>query len=232
MKEKIIVAMDFPTGREALALAEKLRGLVGVFKIGLELFISEGPSLVRAFRNEGHGVFLDLKLHDIPNTVVRSVEAALALDVRMLTLHTSGGGAMMAAAAKARQAAQARTILLGVTVLTSLDDSDLEKIGLRPPVSEQVERLAGLASESGLDGLVCSPHEAGMLKKKVCWPPPRARNARHPSTRSSDRRPKTDHDTEGSFFSGSRLSSSGPPNHRRPRSRGSGEVIQQPRVAG
>ncbi len=171
MKEKIIVAMDFPTGREALALAEKLRGLVGVFKIGLELFISEGPSLVRAFRNEGHGVFLDLKLHDIPNTVVRSVEAALALDVRMLTLHTSGGGAMMAAAAKARQAAQARTILLGVTVLTSLDDSDLEKIGLRPPVSEQVERLAGLASESGLDGLVCSPHEAGMLKKKFAARP-------------------------------------------------------------
>jgi orotidine-5'-phosphate decarboxylase len=161
MKDRLIVALDFPSGTEALALAERLAGSVGVMKVGLELFTREGPSLVRELRARGFEVFLDLKLHDIPNTVAKAAEAAADLDVKFLTIHAGGGPAMLAAAVKA---AAGRTSLLAISVLTSLDDSDLAAVGVNGGIQEQVMRLAGLAAEAGVAGLVSSPHELDALR--------------------------------------------------------------------
>lgn len=166
----IIVALDVPTAEQAGALAEQLAGAVGAFKIGKELFVSAGPDIVRRIRATGASVFLDLKFHDIPNTVARAVESAVRLDVQMLTIHTSGGSAMMAAAEKAAQEVALRSgrnapLVLGVTVLTSLDSTDLHEVGVAHTVGEQVERLATLAARSGLRGLVCSPLEIAELRR-------------------------------------------------------------------
>jgi len=169
-KERIIIALDVGTKREALALAEAL-GEALIFKIGLELFTAEGPALLDEAVRMGKKPFLDLKFHDIPNTVAGAVRSATRHGVHMLTLHSSGGKEMMAAATRAAQEESARTgkgrpILLGVTVLTSLKDDELRRIGFAHAVADQVLRLAVLAKDAGLDGVVCSPHEIEIIKKE------------------------------------------------------------------
>lgn len=170
MRNPIFVALDVPTEEAALALARELAPVVGGFKIGSELFTSAGPQIVKAVRATGASVFLDLKFHDIPNTVSKAVASAVKLDVQMLTVHTSGGGEMMRAADQSAQAtAQAlgrpAPLVLGVTVLTSMDGATLNELGWKPDVGRQVERLAELAVKSGLRGLVCSPLEIARLRQ-------------------------------------------------------------------
>lgn len=169
-KNPIFCAIDTADLAQARSIAQAVRNVVGI-KLGLEFFTAHGPAGVREVAGKAP-LFLDLKLHDIPNTVAGAVRAAAALRPLLLTLHCSGAKAMLRAAAEA--AAQAvpdrqRLKLLGVTVLTSLDDGDLDAVGQRGPVAEQVRRLALLARESGLDGVVCSPLEAAMLRQ-ACGP--------------------------------------------------------------
>ncbi len=165
MRNPIIAALDVPDAEAALNLARQLAPAIGAFKIGKELFVSAGPDIVRAIRDEGGAVFLDLKFHDIPNTVARAVAAAARLDVAMLTIHASGGRDMMVAAEAAAQEMDNPPLVLGVTVLTSMDSNDLSEIGLAEDPAAQVERLAQLAAEAGLRGLVCSPREISTLRK-------------------------------------------------------------------
>ncbi len=169
-RNPIIAALDVPTAEQALTLAELIAPAVGAFKIGGELFTAAGPDIVRRVRATGAAVFLDLKFHDIPNTVAKSVASALRLDVQMLTIHTSGGGEMMRAAEKSaldttKQLGLALPLVLGVTVLTSSDAGTLAEIGCEPNPEHQVARLARLAVASGLRGLVCSPLELVALRQ-------------------------------------------------------------------
>ena len=159
--ERIIIALDVPTSEQALALIEQLTPHPGLFKIGLQLYTSAGPEIVRTVRDLGGRIFLDLKLHDIPNTVGRAVKSASSLGVEMLTLHLSGGRAMIEAAANS---AGPEMLLLGVTVLTSSDEATLREIGINSSMQEQVLRLAKLGVESGINGFVASPHELGALR--------------------------------------------------------------------
>ena len=159
--EKIIVALDVATTKEALRLIRLLSDDVGLFKIGLQSYTAEGPALIRPISLLGPGVFLDLKLHDIPNTVAKAVEAASQLGVRMLTIHLSGGSEMLRAAVAARSSDM---LLLGVTVLTSSTDETLAETGIAGTMRDHVLRLAELGVASGIDGLVASPHEARMLR--------------------------------------------------------------------
>jgi orotidine-5'-phosphate decarboxylase len=172
VQNPIIVALDVATPEAALDLARKTAPAAGAFKIGGELFTSAGPDIVRRIRGLGAAVFLDLKFHDIPNTVARSVASAVRLDVQMLTVHASGGTAMLKAAETAARETAAelgRTppLVLGVTVLTSLDGAALAEIGLDSNVARQVRRLAGLAEKAGLRGLVCSPLEVAELRQML-----------------------------------------------------------------
>lgn len=169
MRNPLIVALDVPDAKRALALAARLAPVVGAVKVGLELFTAAGPDVVHRLRAAGVAVFLDLKLHDIPHTVARAVAAAVRLDVQMLTVHTGGGRAMLAAAEEAARAeagrrGQAPPLVLGVTVLTSLDDTALAEVGIASGAAPQVERLARLAVRAGLRGLVCSPLELSLLR--------------------------------------------------------------------
>ena len=170
MRNPIIVALDLPTAEQAIALAEQLAPAVGAFKIGKELFTAVGPDIVRRIRATGASVFLDLKFHDIPNTAAKAVASAVRLDVQMLTIHASGGSEMMRAAEEsaqktAAQAALNAPLVLGVTVLTSSDANTLAEIGCEPNPGKQVERLAKLAVNAGLRGLVCSPLEIAQLRQ-------------------------------------------------------------------
>jgi len=172
MHNPIIVALDVPTLEAALKLVEELAPVVGAFKVGKELFVSAGPEGVRRIQSSGASVFLDLKFHDIPNTVARAVEAAAQLDVQMLTVHAGGGGEMLRAAEQAaqecgRKLGRRPPLVLGVTVLTSLDNAGLSEIGVEPDVGRQVERLASLAVKCGLRGLVCSPLEIARLRRII-----------------------------------------------------------------
>src|SRR5437660_1580982 len=172
MHNPIIVALDVPRLEAALKLVEQLAPVVGAFKVGKELFVSAGPEVVRKSRATGAAIFLDLKFHDIPNTVARAVEAAAQLDVQMLTVHASGGSEMLRAAEQAaqesaRKLGRAPSLVLGVTVLTSLDRDGLGEIGVEPNVGRQVERLASLAVKCGLRGLVCSPLEIAELRQII-----------------------------------------------------------------
>jgi orotidine-5'-phosphate decarboxylase len=170
MQNPIIAALDVPTAEAALKLAKQIAPVVGAFKIGSELFTSAGPDIVRRVRATGAAVFLDLKFHDIPNTVAKAVAAAVRLDVQMLTLHTSGGSEMMRAAEEsaqltALQSGRNAPLVLGVTVLTSMDSGTLAELGCEPNVGRHVERLADLAVKAGLRGLVCSPLEIADLRQ-------------------------------------------------------------------
>ena len=169
MRNPIIVALDLPTATQALELARQVAPFVGAFKVGKELFVSAGPDIVRELRTTGASVFLDLKFHDIPNTVAKAVASATRLDVQMLTIHCSGGSEMMRAAETAAQVTaqemgRPAPLVLGVTVLTSMDQAALTELGGETDVAKQVERLARLAAASGLRGLVCSPLELVALR--------------------------------------------------------------------
>jgi orotidine-5'-phosphate decarboxylase len=161
-RNPILCAIDTQDLARAQALIAATRSAVGGVKLGLEFFAAHGPAGMRQAAAGQKNLFLDLKLHDIPNTVAGAVKSALALDPLLLTIHCSGGGAMMRAAVEAR--GNARTKIVGVTVLTSLDDNDLTAVGQSAPAAAQVKRLALLAQESGLDGVVCSPQEVAMLR--------------------------------------------------------------------
>jgi orotidine-5'-phosphate decarboxylase len=170
MRNPIIAALDVPTAEQALKLAGEIAPAVGAFKIGKELFVSAGPDIVKRVRATGARVFLDLKFHDIPNTVAKAVVAAVRLDVQMMTIHTSGGSEMMRAAEKsaldtAEKLSQPAPLVLGVTVLTSSTNETLAETGCEADTERQVLRLAQLAVKSGLRGLVCSPLEIVALRK-------------------------------------------------------------------
>ena len=162
-RDRIIVALDVPSQREAVALVQLLSAEVSFFKIGLQLYTACGPDVVRAVADAGGKVFLDLKLHDIPNTVARAVESAAHLDVQMLTIHLSGGGEMIRAAVGSKAIGM---MLLGVTVLTSADAETLREIGVESTIETQVLRLADLGARCGIDGLVASPHELPALRRE------------------------------------------------------------------
>lgn len=161
----IFVALDTPSLERALALCEQVRGLAGGVKLGLEFFCSPGPAGVARIQALGLPVFLDLKLHDIPNTVAKAVEALAPLEPAVLTVHAAGGRAMLEAA---KDAAPPTTKVVAVTVLTSLDSSDLQSVGVASQAEDQVGRLAELARVAGLDGIVCSGAE--VRAARTAWP--------------------------------------------------------------
>ncbi len=166
---RILVALDVETGQAARQLADTLRGSVGGFKIGSRLFTAEGPSIVRALTERGDRVFLDLKFHDIPNTVATAVAAATGLGVWMVNVHASGGTAMMRAARAAAHDAAAKhntepPLVIAVTVLTSMSQAALKETGVVINLMDQVLRLAALTREAGLDGVVASPRETSAIR--------------------------------------------------------------------
>ncbi len=163
----LILALDVPTREEAAPILRQLRGQLGWVKLGLQMFTAYGPDYVREVAGMGFNVFLDLKLHDIPNTVAKAVESLGPLPIKMLTLHTSGGSEMMRAAAAAQQKTNPNLLLLGVTVLTSTDAAGLNEIGVAAAPADQVARLGKLAIDSGLSGLVCSPLEVELLRRTL-----------------------------------------------------------------
>ena len=166
--DRIFVALDTAEAETALALAGRLEGLVGGVKLGKQFFTAEGPAGVRRVAALGQRVFLDLKFHDIPATVSGAIEAALRLEPFMLTVHAAGGRAMMRAAAEAAAVAGGkRPLVVAVTVLTSLADAELAETGIAGAAADQALRLAKLAEASGLDGVVCSPREAAMLRQAL-----------------------------------------------------------------
>ena len=163
----LILVLDAPSPRDIAPVLRLLGGKVRWAKIGLEMFTACGPDCVREVAGMGFDIFLDLKLHDIPNTVARAVESAARLPVRMLTLHTAGGREMMRRAVKAQEQAAPQLLLLGVTVLTSLGANDLRETGVGAGPEAQVVRLARLAVGCGLGGLVCSPLEIAPLRAQL-----------------------------------------------------------------
>src|SRR5512140_2197092 len=160
--DRLVVAADLSSRADILTLVEELREQVGVVKIGLQAFIANGPGLVREIVSGGVRVFLDLKIHDIPNTAANAVTSAASLGASMITIHASGGEAMLRAAA----GAAGQTLVLGVTILTSLDESQLRRIGFAEPPQESAVRLAVLARECGLGGVVASPHEIRVIRER------------------------------------------------------------------
>lgn len=165
-RSKLIVALDLPDRSSALESVERLSGHVGFFKIGLELFTREGPRLVEEIRDRGEKVFLDLKLHDIPNTVRGAVRSACRLGVQMLTVHASGGPAMLSAASQEAQSSASSPLLLAVTALTSLSEAEINSMGIAGSVEQWVDRLAAMAQNSGIPGIVASSKELSLLRSR------------------------------------------------------------------
>ncbi len=163
---RVIVALDYPEAKPALELAARLDPAACSLKVGKELFTAAGPDLVRDLVGSGFGVFLDLKFHDIPNTAAAACRAAADLGVWMLNVHASGGRRMMEAAREAVDKSVHKPLLIGVTVLTSMDETGLREIGVERSPREQVLHLAGLVQQSGLDGVVCSAQEAADLRTR------------------------------------------------------------------
>ena len=165
-RERLIVALDVSTAAAARKIVAAVGDSTITYKVGMQLYTHEGPSIVRELVDSGHRVFLDLKYHDIPNTVAAAVREAAQLDMSMLTVHASGGGKMLQAAVDAAQATKPDLLVLAVTVLTSLNDVELGKIGVRGGVIEQVLRLAALATSNGCKGVVASAQEAAALREE------------------------------------------------------------------
>jgi orotidine-5'-phosphate decarboxylase len=192
-RDRLILALDFPSGPRALDFLDRIRERTERpprwVKVGLELFLAEGASLVATLRDQEYSIFLDLKLHDIPNTVASAVRTLAPLEVDLLTIHGAGGPAMLRAAAEAA-ASQARPpCLLAVTVLTSMDAEELKSVGVAGSPAEQVLRLATVATEAGVQGLVASPLEAAMLRAHL---PSRDLHLVTPGIRSSGQSGKDD----------------------------------------
>jgi orotidine-5'-phosphate decarboxylase len=174
-RNPLVIALDVDSASKALDLVERLRGIAGMFKIGSQLFTAEGPEIVRRITSLGEPVFLDLKFHDIPNTVARAAVAAARMGVAILNLHASGGSEMMRATSEALNEAAAkegwqRPLVLGVTVLTSMNDETLVELGLGGTAETQVIRLAKLSANAGLDGVVASPHEIRSVRRAISTP--------------------------------------------------------------
>jgi len=170
LRKKIIIALDVKNKEDAVAVVSGIKE-ARTFKVGLELFTAEGPALFKKLKVLRKRIFLDLKLHDIPNTVAGAVRSATRHGVQMMTIHASGGREMMARAAEAaRETAEMDKVeaplLLGVTILTSLKSADLDEVGMKPDLAGQVLRLAGLAKSAGMDGVVCSPQEIEILRQE------------------------------------------------------------------
>lgn len=167
MKEKLIVALDFSSKEEALQLVKNLDSSVDFYKVGMQLFYHAGIEIISRLADQQKKIFLDLKLHDIPNTVAGAIQSLSTLGVDMLTVHALGGSQMMSAAAEAREKYSSGKIkIVAVTVLTSIDENQASALGWQMPISEYASTLAGLAKESGLDGIVASPQEARLIKEK------------------------------------------------------------------
>ena len=167
VKSTVIVALDYDNQDSALTLADRLDPTLCRLKVGKELFTATGPSVVKKLTDRGFDIFLDLKFHDIPNTVAKAIGTAADLGVWMTNVHASGGSRMMSAARQALDDKGSDMLLIGVTVLTSMDVSDLKEVGVQGNASAQVLRLAELAKNSGLDGVVCSAQEAKLLKESL-----------------------------------------------------------------
>jgi len=163
-KSSVIVALDVPQATDIGPLVKKIPEEIAWYKVGLELFISEGHQAIQILRDMGKQIFLDLKLHDIPRTVERAVHTASAHNVGLLTVHATGGPAMLEAAANAARNCENPPLIVAVTALTSLDQSDLTALGVTRDLKEHARALGRLAIDSGIDGLVCSPHEAAALR--------------------------------------------------------------------
>lgn len=171
IRNPIICAVDTTDVEQASQLSKQLSGKVGALKLGLEFFTANGASGVAHIAEHNFPIFLDLKFHDIPHTVAKAIKATAGIDTFMMTVHTGGGRAMLQAAIDASMEVAATTgkerpLVVGVTVLTSLDQDDLSMLGMRDKLDEQVKRLAGLAQDAGLDGVVCSPYEISLLRKQ------------------------------------------------------------------
>jgi orotidine-5'-phosphate decarboxylase len=166
-RERLIVALDVPSAAAAEVLLNRLDGTCQWFKVGLELFTAAGPAVLEPLAARGHSVFLDLKFHDIPNTVAGAVRSAAAWGVRMITIHAAGGPAMLAAARNALQGIANPPELLAVTVLTSMDSAQLESTGVARSPADQVNLLAKTALDAGIRGFVCSPQEVSALRALI-----------------------------------------------------------------
>ncbi len=171
-RKRIIIALDVATEDEAYKIAANLRDSVGAFKVGLQLFTAAGPRVVKKLVDDGFKIFLDLKFHDIPNTAAKASVEAAKMGVWMFNLHASGGGEMMRAAREevrewCSRSNVTRPIMIGVTVLTSADSGSMSELGTSESVSERVSRLARLASQSGIDGVVASAQEVGAIRRSV-----------------------------------------------------------------
>ena len=164
-RQRLIVALDVPDARAASLLVDRLHDTCSWFKVGLELFIAAGPSVLEPILRRGYSVFLDLKLHDIPNTVAGAVRSAAALGAKMLTVHAGGGPAMLTAAQEALAGVANPPQLLAVTVLTSMDDLQLKAVGVHRSAADQVELLARMGLDCGIRGFVCSPQEVNALRQ-------------------------------------------------------------------
>ncbi len=167
-RDRIIVPLDLPTPEEARSFVERLRGRVGMFKVGLQLYTAAGPDIVREIVAGGDRVFLDLKFHDIPNTVARATVEATRLRVTFADMHLTGGARMIRAAVESARGTpgyDGTTRLLGITILTSLEAADLDSIGMKGPLADRVVSLARMGQDAGLDGVVASPHEIDRIKK-------------------------------------------------------------------
>lgn len=172
LKARIIVALDVESTAQAKSIIDEMKDSVGAFKVGLQLFVAAGPGFVRELTSAGHKIFLDLKFHDIPNTVASAAVEATRLGVWMFNVHASGGTEMMRRTVAAvdevcKTESLARPLIIGVTVLTSSDDATLNEIGVDSVAKEQVDRLAKLADEAGLDGVVASPQESSLIKALI-----------------------------------------------------------------
>jgi len=166
-KDRLIIALDVSRASEAQKIVSAVGDSASTYKVGKQLFTAEGPQVVRDLVASGRKVFLDLKFHDIPNTVAGAVKSAAELKVSMLTIHASGGTKMLKAAAEAAAQSSSKPLLLAVTVLTSFSDEDLQELGLPVGVADQVLRLAGIAHNAGVRGIVTSAHEARLLRRSL-----------------------------------------------------------------
>ena len=167
MSSRVIIALDYADANSAMALVDRLEPSACKVKVGKELFTAAGPALVTAIVQRGFDVFLDLKFHDIPNTVAQACKAAAQLGVWMVNVHALGGRAMMQAAREAIESAARRPKLIAVTVLTSMTEPDLREVGIEASPLAEALKLAQLAGDCGLDGVVCSAHEAGEIRDRV-----------------------------------------------------------------